>query len=349
MKKEYCVLGGMAGSSMDGLDLALISFQQNEDKWKFRVVRSGTVSYPKRLFDQLSQSSKMSAEEQKSLDVDYGEWIGEQVNQFLKDSQLPELLAIHGHTIIHEPENGVSWQLGSGEKIAAITGITAITDFRSLDVKIGGQGAPLVPLGDFELFSDYDACLNLGGIANISLKELKIAGDICPCNQVLNYYANQLGFAFDDKGNLARKGSIDTDFLVKLNSNTFYKKPFPKSLPNQFISNEILDFTLPENGLRTYSEFITDQISASLKNLKQGDKKLLVTGGGAYNSFLMELIQRKLSDWEVVTPHEEIISFKEAIIFGFLGMKKYLGEVNVLRSVTGASHDTSSGVIHLPK
>lgn len=346
MKKEYQVVGGMAGSSMDGLDLAHITFINEHQEWDFEIKKCQTIAYSDELFKKLENASRIDLSKQKELDLEFGNWIAATINKFNGQHDI-DLLAIHGHTVLHKPEERISWQLGSGEIIARETGIIAVTDFRDEDVKLGGQGAPLVPFGDFILFDEYDACLNLGGISNISIKELGIAGDICPCNQVLNFYARKLGNDFDEDGNLARKGQLDLDFSNKLNSVPFFKKPFPKSLPNQFLSEELLNSTDPFNGLRTYTEFIGSQIAKTLVDVKRG--KLLITGGGAFNSYLVETLAKELPNWDIHIPSNDIISFKEAIIFGFLGLKKSLGEVNILRSVTGASRDTSSGVIHLPK
>ncbi|MEM6734743.1 MAG: anhydro-N-acetylmuramic acid kinase [Bacteroidota bacterium] len=349
MKKVFTVLGGMAGSSMDGLDLALVRFQMERRQWRFELLKCITVMYPESLFVRLKDAPKHTTKSQRKLDIDFGHWIAIQVLDFIQRVDKPEILAIHGHTLIHSPEKKISWQLGSGKIIANHTGIITITDFRAKDIQLGGEGAPLVPFGDFQLFSDYEACLNLGGIANLSIRSSKIAGDICPCNQVLNYYSHQIGLPFDDSGKIAEKGKINTDFLIQLGKLSFFKKSFPKSLPNHSIPYTLLDSVNPSTGLRSYSEFIAIQVCNSLRNIKAKNSKLLISGGGAFNSFLISLIQERLPKWNVTIPSNELVSFKEAIIFGFLGLMTHLDEVNVLSTVTGASQDTSSGVIHLPK
>lgn len=347
MKKEYHVIGGMAGSSMDGLDLAYVKFKLRNNLWSFEFCETLTVDYPPNLFHDLKNATDANSSIQNKLDEEFGVWIASQINLSMDLSEV-NLLAIHGHTILHIPDKGVSWQLGSGSVIADKLKVLTVTDFRTEDVRIGGQGAPLVPFGDFELFSEYDACLNLGGIANISIRELKIAGDICPCNQVLNFYANQLGQDFDDGGRLAKSGKVNFDLLNQLSLDPYFKSSFPKSLPNGYISEKILALVDPIDGLRAYTEFIAVQIAEAL-GASQPQGKVLITGGGAFNQFLIQLIKKKLQNWDIDVPSNELISFKEALIFGFLGLKKYLGEINVLSSVTGAKHDTSSGVIHTPK
>lgn len=347
MKNEYLVVGGMAGSSMDGLDLAMAVFLYEDQNWRFKIKKCQTFEYPEGLFRKLQHAPKTDLTEKKELDAAFGSWVAHQARSFLGPDTV-DLMAIHGHTVEHNPEKGVSWQLGSGKRIAQETGILTITEFRTEDVLLGGQGAPLVPLGDFLLFNEYDACLNLGGIANVSIKESRLAGDVCPCNQVLNYYASQLGHEYDESGNMAREGHLHHGFLAKLNTFSYFKSPFPKSLPNQFLDEALLKSISPLDGLRSYTEFISEQIAKALNPINK-KCKLLITGGGAFNTFLIELLEERLPNWDIQVPDETTISYKEAVIFGFLGLKKYLGEINVLCSVTGALHDTSSGVIHLPK
>ena len=346
MKSSYSIIGGMAGSSMDGLDLAHVTFAKEQDEWTFEIGKATTIPYDPALFEKLKSSPSIDLEKQQELDLDFGLWIAERINEFKSDINKVDLLGIHGHTVIHKPEKGISWQLGEGSTIAKSTGIPTVTDFRTQDVKLGGQGAPLVPLGDFLLFQEYDACLNLGGIANISLKEDRTAWDICPCNQVLNFFAEKLGKPFDDGGNMARMGKLDRVFYSKISRLPYFAQSPPKSLPNHFISKEILDSVNPSDGLKTYSQIIAEQISSNLQTFRPG--KILVTGGGVLNHFLIDLIKEGLSSWEVVIPEKDLILFKESLVFAFLALRKFRNEINVLSSVTGASKDSSSGVIHLP-
>lgn len=347
-KTSYKILGGMSGSSMDGLDLVLATFWRESQGWRFAIDQCETIDFPAYLYQNLQKAPSLSLAHQNNLDRNFGLWIANEITIFSRKCT-PDLLAIHGHTVEHAPEKGISKQLGCGQTIADCTKIRTVTEFRTADVKIGGQGAPLVPVGDFELFNAYDACLNLGGIANISIRNLKLAGDICPCNQVLNHYAGQLGMKYDDKGSTARKGKVDEGMMVKLRKIPFFETTFPKSLPNHFISQEILNSVTPLDGLRTYTEFIAKNIAKMLPHASDKKKRLLISGGGAYNDFLIELLRMEVANWEIYLPPKEIIEFKEALIFAFLGLKKIRGEVNVLKSVTGGKYDTSSGTIHLPK
>ena len=346
MKRTYSIIGGMAGSSMDGLDLSHVIFEEKNNIWDFRLKKSETIPYDDVINDRLKDASSMSTGEQRELDRQFGKWIGNKINLFKSDIDAIDFVGIHGHTVIHSPSDKISWQLGRGDIIAREIKLPTITEFRTKDVQNGGQGAPLVPFGDFKLFPEYDACLNLGGIANMSLKENQTAWDICPCNQVLNFYAKKMGDPFDTNGELAKKGEIDSEFYNLISEIDFFKQPPPKSLPNNFINSKTLESVNPLNGLRTYCQVIADQIKESLSQSNPG--KLLITGGGAFNNFLIELIKQELKKWEIVVPESKLINFKESLIFAFLALRRFRNEINVLASVTGARKDSSSGVIHLP-
>ncbi len=336
----------MAGSSMDGLDLTYVSFTNTDDKWKYQLEKCEVVPYPASLYDRLKNALHHSIEDQEKLDLDFGHWIASSINQFKIGLDQHDLLSVHGHTVIHKPADNISWQLGDGATIARETGIATITEFRTLDVQNGGQGAPLVPYGDFKLFGEFDACLNLGGIANISVKENKTAWDICPCNQVLNFFSEKLGTSYDENGDFAKSGTLDEAFYTQISKLDFFDLPPPKSLPNNFIDSSLLGEVNPIDGLHTYCRIISEQIKRSLEGVKESN--LLITGGGAFNGYLVKQIRSKLEGWKVHVPDAKIIAFKESLIFAFLGLKRLRNEINTLSSVTGARKDTSSGVIHLP-
>lgn len=333
---------------MDGLDIALTHFKKADSTWSYEVIKTETIPYQEAIYKELRKSSTLDSQHIATLDKQFGEWIAEQINTFVGHEEV-NLLAIHGHTAIHKPKEGISIQLGSGSTIANSTGIPTVTEFRSLDVSIGGEGAPLVPFGDFNLFEEYDACLNLGGIANISYRDRKTAWDICPCNQVLNFFAQKLGYEYDPHGSLSRSGTFNESFLSEIEKFDFFSTKPPKSLPNNYLPFTLLDLIPPKDGLRSYCHFIACQLAHDLSFSKKSNQKILVTGGGAFNTNLMNEIKIALPDWKVTIPDATLISFKEAIIFAFLGLKRHLGEINVLSSVTGGRIDTSSGVIHFAK
>ncbi len=352
--RDFKVIGLMSGSSLDGLDIACVNFSHDNKRWFFQIVEAGNVPYSEEWKNKLSEAFNKNESELKDLDIEYGKYIGSVTKRFIDKYELePKLIASHGHTIFHIPENSYTLQIGDGQEIANATGITTINDFRTEDVSKGGQGAPLVPIGDKFLFADFPICLNIGGIANVSydIDNKRIAYDICMANQLLNYLANKLGYDYDNNGQFARQGNINQDLLNLLNNNSYYDKAAPKSLGREFFENyqhQIIDnSSLPVRDLlATATEHIAYQIVKATNSLEK--TKMLITGGGAKNNFLIERIS-KMSKHEIIIPDTMIIDYKEALIFAFLGTLKMEGKVNVLSSVTGASSDSSSGKICFPK
>lgn len=349
LKNSYHVIGQMSGTSLDGLDLVAVEFDFSVDKWKHRIIDAKTISYSETWEKKLRTAHHLTGSELLRLHNEYGKLLAFQINQFIKDFNA-DLIASHGHTIFHQPEKGFTFQLGNGSVIAAETGITTVADFRQPDVSLGGQGAPLVPAGDKLLFGEFDYCLNIGGFANISFEKnnQRIAFDICPANIILNYFAAKQGLPFDKNGDLGRNGKINNELLVKLNSLDFYKKEPPKSLGREWIESEFLPIIdgfpgSDSDKLRTVYEHFAIQLAKATN--KPG--KMLVTGGGAFNKFLIERL-KELSVANIVIPDSETINFKEALIFAFLGVLRIRNEVNCLASVTGAKRDHSTGVIFLP-
>jgi anhydro-N-acetylmuramic acid kinase len=339
----------MSGTSLDGLDLVAVEFEFSGEKWEYRIVDTHTFSYSAEWEKKLRTAHFLQAAELLQLHNEYGMFLADHVNQFIKNFY-PDLIASHGHTIFHQPENGFTFQLGNGAIITAETGITTVADFRQPDVSLGGQGAPLVPAGDRMLFGEYDFCLNIGGFANISFERnrQRIAFDICPANIILNYFAAKHGLPFDKDGQLGRNGNINFQLFEKLNNLPFYKKESPKSLGREWIESEFLpiidDFSCPESDkIRTTYEHIAFQIASAANNTG----KMLITGGGTFNEFLIERVE-KLSKAKVLIPDLKTVNFKEALIFAFLGVLRIRNEINCLSSVTGAKRDHSTGVIFLP-
>ena len=341
-------IGLMSGSSLDGLDIALVRFQEENDSYRFQILEAETLPYPDFWKVQLAEAFHKQPEDLRQLDKDYGKYLGEQVLAFAKKHNAqPDFVASHGHTIFHRPEEHYTLQIGDGQELAKACGFTVINDFRSEDVSKGGQGAPLVPIGDKLLFSDYEICLNIGGIANVSYDEdgKRIAYDLCIANQALNYLAQMKGLPYDRDGELARCGEVDMDLLKKLNRHPFYGQLPPKSLGREFFEANQIDVLKDlsvEDMLATFVEHIALQIALGVSHLPKG--KILVTGGGARNKFLMERLQARTKH-EVVVPEKQIIDYKEALVFAFLGLLRLEGKTNVLSSVTGAESDSCSGRI----
>ncbi len=373
----------MSGSSLDGLDIALVRFTvESADEtsanpeYRFQILQAETLPYPEHWKRQLAEAFLKQPQDLVQLDKDYGKYLGEQVRNFVqKHNTKPDFVASHGHTIFHRPEEHYTLQIGDGQELAKACGFTVVNDFRTEDVGKGGQGAPLVPIGDKLLFADYEMCLNIGGIANISYDEngRRIAYDLCIANQALNYLAQMDGLDYDKDGDLARSGKVDFDLLKKLNNSPFFMQEPPKSLGREYF--EMYQKGLLDEGqktkdsrrgtaghgtrdygtrdadlsiadmLATFVEHIALQIAIPISLLPKG--KILVTGGGARNKFLMERLQARTKH-EVVIPEKEIIDYKEALIFAFLGLRRLEGKTNVLASVTGAESDSCSGRIWKP-
>ena len=338
----------MSGSSLDGLDIALVKFNEENDKYHFQILEAETLPYPDHWKTQLAEAFHKQPEDLVQLDKEYGRYLGEQVSAFVKKhNATPDFVASHGHTIFHRPEEHYTLQIGDGQELAKACGFTVINDFRNEDVSKGGQGAPLVPIGDKLLFSDYEICLNIGGIANLSYDEngQRIAYDLCIANQALNYLAQMNGLDYDRDGELARSGEVNHDLLKKLNNLPFFIQEPPKSLGREFFEtfqkDLLKDLPVPDM-LATFVEHIALQIALTISFLTKG--KILCTGGGARNKYLIERLQARAKH-EVVVPEKMIIDYKEALVFAFLGLLRLEGKTNVLASVTGAESDSCSGRI----
>ncbi len=365
----------MSGTSLDGLDIAFCEFVRTKlrtpsfcgeknKNWKHRILHAETIKYNKEWKGKLSSAFTKSKIEILKLNIEYGEFIGEKVNGFVKKYKLkPDFISSHGHTIFHQPEKKLTLQIGDGKTISKICKLPVVCDFRSGDVALGGQGAPLVPIADKFLFSDSDFCLNLGGIANISYTSplrpspngeglgVRFAFDICPVNIVLNDLANKLGKEFDKNGKIASQGKINNKLLSQLNDLSFYKTNPPKSLGREWICNYFFpvfdSFSISiQDKLRTVVEHIAIQISSTVNcQLPTANCQLLATGGGAYNSFLIKRISAH-TKCKVILPQDKMIQFKEAMAFAFLGVLRMRNEINILKSVTGAKKDSSGGKIY---
>ena len=356
MKAEnYNVIGVMSGTSLDGIDLAHIQFKIEDKKWSFEIIESETIGYSLDWINSLKVAVNFSINELDDLNQKYTQLLAEIISDFIKKYNIENIDAVcsHGHTILHQPQKGFTLQIGNLPEISSLIHQTVVCDFRVQDVQLGGQGAPLVPIGDRILFPEYDYCMNLGGFSNVSFEEngKRIAFDISPVNTVLNFYANQLGLDYDDKGSISRTGICNENLLNELNNLDFYQKKHPKSLGYEFVKETVLPIIesykiTVTDKLRTFSEHVALQIASALPT-KEGN--LLMTGGGAYNDFLIERIQSYLPEMEIIIPEKKILEFKEALIFALLGVLKLRGEINVLSSVTGAKIDHSTGNIYNQK
>lgn len=356
--KIYKIIGLMSGTSLDGLDLAYCHIWKDKRKWQFDIKHTSSISYTTEMQNQLKDAIFLSAENLLQFHNTYGTWLGEQTASFVKKNNLEvDYIASHGHTSHHRPELGLTFQLGSGQHLANAAGQKVICDFRSNDLALGGQGAPLVPIGDSLLFSDYDFCLNLGGISNISfeVKDKRIAYDIGLANMILNYITRKINLDYDKDGELGKSGKINQQMLERLNALKYYLLPHPKSIGYEWFVEEVVPIVeetkdTAENLLHTSVHHICEKIVQQIKlNSNKSKQRLFITGGGALNSFLIETLTQKLgTQIEVIVPERILIDFKEALVFALMGVLRIEQQINVLRSVTGAKRDSSSGVVYLP-
>jgi anhydro-N-acetylmuramic acid kinase len=347
------VLGLMSGTSLDGLDCCAVEFDERETGFAFNIIATKTFGYASELIERLKKSKSLSALELLELNIDLGRVFSDCCNRFITDNDLKiDFIASHGHTVYHQPEKNLTLQIGDGQVIANSVGLPVVCEFRTKDVLLGGQGAPLVPIGDKFLFPDNDICINLGGIANLSYqKNDEIhAFDICSCNLGLNLLASELGLEYDNNGENAAQGIVDKDLLTELNRLPFFKANHPKSLGAEWFEDEFWPLILKsnlgvKNKLATVAEHIAIQISEVTNPLL--GQNILMTGGGAFNTHLINRLKSK-SNKNIVVPSKQIVAFKEALIFAFLGFLRFNNKVNVLKSVTGAKKDSSSGQFFYP-
>ena len=351
----------MSGSSLDGLDIAFVQLQENGGKWTYDILQAGCNPYDTTWVEKLKHATQLSAREYQLLHAEYGHYLGGQVNDFVEKNNLyhqVNLIASHGHTTFHIPSKLMTAQLGDGAALAATTRLPVVTDLRSMDVAFGGQGAPIVPIGEKILLGDYTYFLNLGGIANISANNNNtfIAFDVCAANRVLNMLAEEKGLSYDENGDIAASGRLNTDLLQKLNALEYYQQPHPKSLANDFGVDEvfpvIMQFNIVlEDAMRTYAEHIVVQIKNAILScdLPIVKGRLLVTGGGAFNTFLLNRLQEVLGELEIelFIPDENLVQYKEALIMALMGTLRWREEYNVLASVTGAKRNSIGGALWL--
>ncbi len=347
---KFNAIGLMSGTSLDGLDICYATFQKNENgNWHFQILNAETESYSEIWENKLRNAIHLKPEDLFELNSDFGFYLGEKVKNFIQNHQIQNLdvIASHGHTVFHQPKRKFTVQIGDGRAIKILNNIPVVYDYRSQDVLLGGNGAPLVPIGDKLLFHEYDACLNLGGFSNISFEQngKRMAFDISPVNTVLNFIAEKRNLKFDQNGAIAKSGEINLEILEQLNSLSYYSEKPPKSLGIELVNQDvfpILEKLNIEDALATFTEHTSKQISEVFQNYNL--RKILFTGGGTYNDFLIEQIQSK-TNAEIIIPDQKIIDFKEALIFGFMGVLRILDENNVLNSATGSKQDHCTGIL----
>lgn len=355
----YKVIGLMSGSSLDGLDIAYVHLNEGRGQWNYEIVHAECTPYTTEMVEQLRNLQQLSVNDYLKLHTSYGRFLGEAVNAFIEKNGIEHqvhLVASHGHTVMHEPHNHTSGQVGDGATIAAVTGLPVVSDLRNMDVALGGQGAPIVPIGDKLLFGQYDYWLNIGGIANITVphNDGTLAFDICPANQILNGLAEMAGKTMDVDGEMAKTGRLQIDILADLNDEAYYGQEPPKSLSNEQAKQLVFPILLESKNdlndlMRTAVQHIADKITEAVAKYPSTKERpaLLVTGGGALNGFLMERLQEGLEklNTDLVIPGKDTINYKEAVVMALIGILRFREETNTLGSITGASRDSIGGAL----
>lgn len=348
----------MSGSSMDGLDIVYCTLQEIGGKWSYQINESACIEFSHDWKNKLQHITTVSAKELLLTHASFGQWMGSAIKDFITAYNLEHkvhLITSHGHTVFHEPASGMTFQMGDGAAIAAITRLPVVSDLRNMDVALGGQGAPIVPIGEKLLWSEYHYFLNLGGISNITFggADEHVAFDVCPANRVLNLLSNELGKSFDEDGMEASLGKLNQDLLYELNDLDYYKRPFPKSLANEFGSDVIFSiiqkYDIPvQDRLCTFCEHIALQVlNVCHQSHIDIPAKMLITGGGALNKYLVGRIKALLAEKniEVEIPDTVLIQNKEALIMALIGVLRWREEVNTLNSVTGAKRSSVGGAL----
>lgn len=349
----------MSGSSLDGLDIAHVQFEEVRGKWSYEILHADCVPYNEKWTKELQHATDMSVNDFLKFHTRYGKYLGTKINEFIERHKLSHqvhFIASHGHTVFHEPEHNTTCQVGDGASIAAITGLPVISDLRAMDVALGGQGAPIVPIGDKLLFGNYDYLLNVGGIANITVQSTMMAYDVCPANQILNGLAEREGKTMDEGGAMAARGNLLADVIDELNDADYYKQSPPKSLSNEAARDLVFPKLLMTTHntydlLHTVSQHIAEQVAEAVRQYPHGKEQatMLVTGGGAFNTFLIMQLESALAPYHVTVevPNASVVKYKEALVMALIGTLRWREEVNVLSSVTGASKDSVGGALWL--
>ena len=347
---KHRAIGIMSGTSVDGIDIAHCVFKK-EKKWSYKIEKAITINYPKGLKNRLLEAQKLNGYELIQLDHNLGDFIGKETKGFINKHNLkPEIISCHGHTIFHNLKDKISYQIGNANRIYSIVKIPVINNYRELDVIFEGQGAPLVPIGEKLLFHGHNYFINIGGILNLTKIDNNkiIAYDVVPANIVLNNISNKLEYEYDDKGNIAKKGKLIPELFKKLNSINYYKKNYPKSIGFEWIEKNIFRLIYKSRYktmdiLNTFTNHIAFQLT---NNIKGQGNKIFITGGGAYNDYLIKKVKsydKNKNDWKI--PNDNLVNYKEALIFAFIGLLKQINKKNILKSVTGSSENISSGTI----
>ncbi|HDS00900.1 MAG TPA: anhydro-N-acetylmuramic acid kinase [candidate division Zixibacteria bacterium] len=380
-KKDVNIIGMMSGTSLDGLDLSYCRISHNATRHGVKIIKTGYFRFDpvlKRNLQALVSEGRFTKSFIKQADDDLGQFYAASVKRFMKKFGIRpvDMLGCHGQTILHldkrlsksKTGRSATWQIGSSSRLASITGLPVVSDFRSADVALGGSGAPLTPLCHYHLFGQDDrniAVLNIGGITNLTFlpeksgrKKIR-ASDCGPGNMLVDQLTKMLfGRDYDKGGRIASTGVISKRLLGSLKRRTWFTGPHPKSLGReQFGADEAM--RIIERGRRygisnrdiitTVSELTVISVLNYIENLPAVDK-LIVCGGGASNNYFMTRLSNLIPRCAVISSEEAGLDpdYVEAACFALLAALWVFGEPANLQAVTGASKQTLLGRLTLP-
>jgi anhydro-N-acetylmuramic acid kinase len=370
MKTERYI-GLMSGTSLDGIDAVLVEFR----KRRCTLLQAKTDSYPEPLRAQLialiDAPDRIKLDDLGTMHAQLALAYAEAVRQLIASAGIGpqdiKAVGCHGQTVRHAPDAQppFSLQLGDASRLANETGIATVADFRSADIALGGQGAPLVPAFHDWMFADADearAVVNIGGIANITLLQpgLSPTGyDVGPGNTLIDGWAvRHLGRTYDDQGSWAASGQVHRELLKLLQSDPYFTRPAPKSTGREMFNLDWLDASIArldqapaaEDVQTTLVELSVGQIAHAVHAATPAAGTVAVCGGGAFNDYLMSRLQQALPDCDVKSTAAWGLApeWVEAVAFAWLARQRLAGKPAGLPSVTGATRAALLGAIYLP-
>lgn len=350
---SYRVLSLMAGSSADGVSIALVRLSRHPKGWAYTLLEGHTLPYPPHLREQLLALPTLSAQELLALSISYTDWTAEAISECFA-GRVYDLISWHPHNVLHKPQQGLSWSLGDPERLRVLLGKPVVTHFRARDIASGGTGAPLIPNADQSLFAPYETLLNLGGIANLTHLPTRTAYDVCPCNQLLNALARAYdpALTYDAEGSIAQTGTYVPELAEQFRAHPFLRKSPPKALDNTTVQQDFIGPFLHhpacwKDKLHTATRVTAETLVEALQ--QAGARRFTLTGGGTRNTFLRNLLIQQAHAigifYQAAPP--SLIEYREAIGFALLGMLRWLGLPNTYPAWTGACQAHSSGTLSL--
>lgn len=367
-----CAIGLMSGTSMDGVDAALIYTDG------VRIDRFGpslTLPYSDEMRSDLKEGMRMASAcanpsdthaEIKALEQNLTDWHADAVTELLsitdQDATDIDVIGFHGQTLVHRPDLGWTWQIGDGGRLAGKTGIKVINDFRSADMVAGGEGAPLVPIYHAALAARYArhktvAILNLGGVANVTWLQLEgsevrmVAFDTGPGNAVLDDWAQMhTNKTYDEDGNLAARGMSHQEVVMGMMATSYFDDVPPKTLDRDDFNMQAVRGLSAEDGAATLTDFMVESVVAAQSHFPAPPEAWYVCGGGRHNKTLMRRLRRR---FPVLVDPVDVLGWRgdalEAEAFAFLAVRSERGLPNSFPETTGCKTPVVGGVAHLPR